>query len=52
MQIPVPEKRRNGNGKTLTVIGAHENNLKDIDVRIPLGRLVCITGVSGSGKSA
>jgi excinuclease ABC subunit A len=52
MQIPVPEKRRNGNGKSLTVIGARENNLKDIDVRIPLGRLVCITGVSGSGKSS
>jgi excinuclease ABC subunit A len=40
-----------GNGKALTVIGARENNLKNIDVRIPLGKLVCITGVSGSGKS-
>jgi len=49
--VPIPEKRRNGNGKILTVVGARENNLKNIDVRIPLGRLVCITGVSGSGKS-
>ncbi|MGD8843801.1 MAG: excinuclease ABC subunit UvrA, partial [Gammaproteobacteria bacterium] len=51
MRVPIPEKRRNGNGKALTVRGARENNLKNIDVRIPLGRLVCITGVSGSGKS-
>lgn len=51
LQVPVPEKRRTGNGKALTVIGARENNLKNIDVRIPLGKLVCITGVSGSGKS-
>jgi excinuclease ABC subunit A len=51
LKVPIPEKRRNGNGKQLRVIGAHENNLKNIDVRIPLGRLVCITGVSGSGKS-
>ncbi|MFZ6027231.1 MAG: excinuclease ABC subunit UvrA [Chloroflexota bacterium] len=49
--VPVPEKRRTGNGKHLTVIGANENNLKNIDVTIPLGKLVCITGVSGSGKS-
>jgi excinuclease ABC subunit A len=49
--VPIPDKRRNGNGKSLTVIGARENNLKNIDVRIPLARLVCITGVSGSGKS-
>jgi excinuclease ABC subunit A len=49
--IPMPEKRRNGNGKVLRVRGARENNLKNIDVEIPLGRLVCITGVSGSGKS-
>lgn len=49
--IPTPEKRRNGNGKVLVVKGARENNLKNIDVEIPLGRLVCITGVSGSGKS-
>jgi excinuclease ABC subunit A len=52
MQIPIPEIRRSGNGKTLTVRGARENNLKNIDVRIPLGKLVCITGVSGSGKSS
>jgi excinuclease ABC subunit A len=52
MEIPIPEKRRNGNGKALTVIGARENNLKNINARIPLGRLVCITGVSGSGKSS
>lgn len=51
LQVPIPEKRRNGNGKTLRIIGASENNLKNIDVSIPLGRLVCITGVSGSGKS-
>ena len=52
LQIPIPEKRRTGNGKSLTIVGARENNLKNIDVRIPLGRLVCITGVSGSGKSS
>jgi excinuclease ABC subunit A len=51
LQVPIPEKRRQGNGKYLTVVGARENNLKNIDVRIPLGKLVCITGVSGSGKS-
>jgi len=51
LKVPIPEKRRNGNGKSLLIVGARENNLKDIDVRIPLGRLVCITGVSGSGKS-
>ena len=51
LRVPIPEKRRNGNGKALTIRGARENNLKNIDVRIPLGRLVCITGVSGSGKS-
>jgi len=50
-QIPLPAKRRTGNGQFLVVKGARENNLKDIDVRIPLGMLVCITGVSGSGKS-
>jgi len=49
--IPVPETRREGNGKFLTIRGARQNNLKDIDVKIPLGVLVCVTGVSGSGKS-
>jgi excinuclease ABC subunit A len=51
MRVPIPDKRRNGNGKSLVVVGARENNLKNINVRIPLGRFVCITGVSGSGKS-
>ena len=50
-QVPLPLKRRNGNGKSLTVVGARQHNLKNIDVRIPLGKLICITGVSGSGKS-
>src|SRR6266545_3801553 len=50
-QIEVPEERRTGNGKSLTIVGASANNLKNIDVAIPLGELVCITGVSGSGKS-
>ncbi len=50
-QVPVPKKRRTGNGKALTIIGAAAHNLKGINVRIPLGKLVCITGVSGSGKS-
>jgi excinuclease ABC subunit A len=52
LSIDVPEERRPGNGKTITVRGARENNLKNIDVEIPLGKLVCITGVSGSGKSS
>lgn len=51
-QIPIPEVRRKGNGKFLNVIGAKENNLKNIDVTIPLGTLTCVTGVSGSGKSS
>ncbi len=50
--IAIPEKRRLGNGHTLTVRGAAENNLKNIDVSIPLGTLTCVTGVSGSGKSS
>ena len=50
--IPVPKKRREGNGKSLKIIGAAENNLKNVNVDIPLGKLVCITGVSGSGKSS
>ncbi len=49
--IPLPEKRREGNGKSLVVKGARENNLKNIDVEIPLGKFVVVTGVSGSGKS-
>ncbi len=51
-QVPVPQARREGNGLSLTVTGARENNLRGIDVEFPLGRLVCITGVSGSGKSS
>ena len=51
-KIPVPSARRQGNGKYLKVEGASENNLKDIDVSIPLGTLSCVTGVSGSGKSS
>jgi excinuclease ABC subunit A len=50
--IPVPKKRREGNGKHLTVVGARVNNLKNLTVNIPLGKFVCITGVSGSGKSS
>lgn len=50
--IPIPQKRRQGNGKNIKVVGATENNLKDIDVEIPLREFVCITGVSGSGKSS
>ena len=50
--IAIPEKRRKGNGEFLTVIGAKEHNLKDVNVDIPLGCFVCVTGVSGSGKSS
>lgn len=50
--IPVPKKRRAGNGKKLTIFGARENNLNYIDVEIPLGKFVAVTGVSGSGKSS
>lgn len=49
--IPVPEKRREGNGKSIKIIGAKGNNLKNISVEFPLGKLICVTGVSGSGKS-
>lgn len=49
--IPVPLKRRTGNGKAITLVGASANNLKDITVRFPLGKFICVTGVSGSGKS-
>ena len=52
MQIPLPPERRSGSGSELVIRGARENNLKNIDVRIPLGKFVCITGVSGSGKSS
>lgn len=51
-KIEVPMVRRLGNGKKITICGAEENNLKNIDVDIPLGRFVCVTGVSGSGKSS
>ena len=51
-KIPVPTQRRQGNGKSLKVFGAEENNLKNVDVEIPLGTLTCVTGVSGSGKSS
>ena len=50
--IPVPAERRKGNGHRLFIRGARENNLKNIDVEIPLGQFVCVTGVSGSGKSS
>jgi excinuclease ABC subunit A len=50
--IPVPEKRRQGNGKSIVIEGATENNLKDVVAAIPLGTFTCITGVSGSGKSS
>lgn len=52
LKIAIPEKRRQGSGKKLTVVGARENNLKNVNVDIPLGKLVCVTGVSGSGKSS
>ena len=51
-RIPVPSRRRAGNGKNLSVLGATENNLKNVDISIPLGTLCCVTGVSGSGKSS
>jgi len=51
-QIPLPSERRSGTGKELVIQGARENNLKNIDIRIPLGKFVCVTGVSGSGKSS
>ena len=50
--VSVPTTRRKGNGGFITVVGANENNLKDIDVTFPLGKFVCVTGVSGSGKSS
>lgn len=51
-KIPVPEKRRKGNGEFLTVVGAKQNNLKNVTVKIPLGTFTAVTGVSGSGKSS
>jgi excinuclease ABC subunit A len=51
-RIAVPKKRRSGNGKSLHIKGARENNLKNVDVEIPLGRMVVVSGVSGSGKSS
>ena len=51
-KIYVPSKRREGNGKTLTIKGARQNNLKNVDVEFPLGKFICVTGVSGSGKSS
>jgi len=52
LSIEVPAERRPGNGKSIIVRGARENNLKNVDVEFPLGKLVCVTGVSGSGKSS
>ena len=52
LSIPLPKKRRKGSGKYIDIIGAKENNLKNIDVKIPLGKLILVTGVSGSGKSS
>ncbi len=51
-KIPVPEKRRKGNGKHITIYGAKGNNLKNINISFPLGKMICVTGVSGSGKSS
>ena len=51
LQIAIPLKRRQGNGKSICLKGAHGNNLKNVDVEFPLGKLICVTGVSGSGKS-
>ncbi len=50
--IPIPATRRKGNGKNLILLGASGNNLKEVDIKLPLGKFICITGVSGSGKSS
>ncbi|MCL5995835.1 MAG: excinuclease ABC subunit UvrA, partial [Chloroflexi bacterium] len=52
MRVPVPAQRRNGSARTIVIRNARENNLKNVDVEIPLGKFVCVTGVSGSGKSS
>jgi len=52
LEIPVPEQRRKGNGKSIVLTGAQGNNLKSVSVEFPLGKFICITGVSGSGKSS
>lgn len=52
LNIPVPKKRRSGNGKYIEIVGAKANNLKNVTVKIPLGTFTCVTGVSGSGKSS
>ena len=51
-KVEIPETRRKGNGKKLAILGATQNNLKNIDVELPLGKFICVTGVSGSGKSS
>ena len=51
-RIEIPENRRNGNGKSLSLLGATGHNLKNVDLRLPLGTLICVSGVSGSGKSS
>jgi excinuclease ABC subunit A len=51
-KVPIPRRRRPGNGQALEIVGAAENNLKQLNIRIPLGEFVCVTGVSGSGKSS
>jgi excinuclease ABC subunit A len=52
LRIPIPKVRRTGNGRALTIHGAHAHNLRHVDVSLPLGTMICITGVSGSGKSS
>jgi len=52
LAVPVPQKRREGSGKTLSILGARGHNLRNVDLHLPLGKFVCVTGVSGSGKSS